>query len=132
MRQLRWDFFSFFVEKLCKSFKTSLFLLQVAKCLLDRRDALLGMEAQPAGAQLAPDRFFCSLTLEVMQDPVRVSTGQVYEREIITQWLRCNLTPRCPNTNLVLKSKALTAVPELKAEIDAWRGAERERLRSRS
>eukprot|EP01043_Picozoa_sp_COSAG02_P006819 COSAG02_NODE_198_length_29564_cov_12.279009_18_plen_634_part_00 len=93
----------------------------VAKCLLDRRNALLGAETASAKAQPAPDRFFCSLTLEVMKDPVRVCTGQVYEREEITQWLRCNLTPRCPNTNVVLKSKALVADPELKAEIDAWR-----------
>ena len=96
---------------------------QVATCLLDRRDALLGMEASHATAQAAPDRFFCSLTLELMRDPVAVCTGQVYEREVITQWLRCNLAPRCPNTNVVLRSKALTAVPELKAEIDAWREA---------
>ena len=93
----------------------------VAKCLLDRRDALLGAEIANATVRPAPDRFFCSLTLEIMEDPVRVCTGQVYEREEITQWLRCNVTPRCPNTNVVLKSKALAEVPELKAEIAAWR-----------
>ena len=94
---------------------------QVAKCLLDRRDALLGAETATANSQPAPDRFFCSLTLEVMKDPVRLCTGQVYERDEITQWLRCNLAPRCPNTNVLLKSKALVADTELKAEIDAWR-----------
>ena len=38
------------------------------------------------------------LMLEVMKDPARVCTGQVYERAEITQWLRCNSTPCCPNT----------------------------------
>lgn len=96
---------------------------EVASCLLARRDVLLEAGAAKAAVQPAPDHFFCSLTLEVMADPVRVCTGQVYEREEITRWLRGNIAPRCPNTNVVLRTKALTEDAELKAEIREWRAA---------
>lgn len=99
-------------------------IVEVAESLLARRDALLaGSRAAKVMDKKAPDQFYCSISLEVMVDPVRLCTGQVYEREEITRWLRCNLTPRCPNTNTVLKSKELVPDAQLKAEINAWRAA---------
>ena len=49
--------------------------------------------------------------------------GQVYEREEIQKWLRANLRPRCPNTNVVLASKSLAPDTELRGSILAWRAA---------
>ena len=85
---------------------------EVASCLLARRDVLLEAGAAKAAVQPAPDHFFCSLTLEVMADPVRVYTGQVYEREEITRWLRGNIAPRCPNTNVVLTTGTASSVKD--------------------
>ena len=34
-----------------------------------------------------PDRFFCPLTLEVMQDPVVTRFGNNFERKAIVEWI---------------------------------------------
>ncbi|KAJ9674963.1 hypothetical protein PVL29_024086 [Vitis rotundifolia] len=44
-----------------------------------------------------PHEFLCPITLEIMTDPVFVSTGQTYERESIQKWLDSN-HKTCPKT----------------------------------
>ncbi len=36
-----------------------------------------------------PCRSMCSITLEVMTDPVLTADGHVYERSAIEDWLKC-------------------------------------------
>ena len=36
-----------------------------------------------------PCRSMCSITLEVMTDPVSTADGHVYERSVIEDWLKC-------------------------------------------
>ncbi|GJX17050.1 U-box domain-containing protein 2-like protein isoform X1 [Tanacetum coccineum] len=44
-----------------------------------------------------PPDLCCQLSLELMTDPVIVSSGQTYEREYITNWINLGLTI-CPKT----------------------------------
>ncbi|KAG8366148.1 hypothetical protein BUALT_Bualt17G0045800 [Buddleja alternifolia] len=46
---------------------------------------------------LNPDDFKCPITLEVMNDPVTISTGHTYDRSSILKWFRCG-NHTCPKT----------------------------------
>ncbi|KAH0762631.1 hypothetical protein KY290_018704 [Solanum tuberosum] len=55
---------------------------------------------------LNPEDFRCPISLELMTDPVTVSTGQTYDRASIQKWLKSgNLL--CPKTGETLKSTEL-------------------------
>lgn len=56
-----------------------------------------------------PDDYMCSITAEIMTDPVCTSDGFSYEREAITEWLRTNNTS--PLTGATLENKVL--IPNL-------------------
>lgn len=52
---------------------------------------------------IVPNHFRCPISLELMKDPVTLSTGITYDRETIEKWIEAgNVT--CPMTNQVLKS----------------------------
>ena len=51
------------------------------------------------------DGFTCSITTDIMRDPVICADGHSYERESITQWLSHNT--RSPKTNLELANLVL-------------------------
>lgn len=53
-----------------------------------------------------PGRFLCSITGQIMAEPVITADGHTYEREAIEEWLRENDTS--PKTGQVLKHKDLT------------------------
>ena len=65
-----------------------------------------------------PDSFCCSITREIMEDPVCTVDGHSYEREAIVEWLRRHQTS--PNTNLDLPSRLLTQNFGLKKAIQAF------------
>lgn len=48
-----------------------------------------------------PKEFCCPITLDLMSDPVIVSTGQTYDRSSITQWLDEGHRT-CPNSGLMI------------------------------
>ena len=52
-----------------------------------------------------PDDYMCSITAEIMTDPVCTSDGFTYERAAITEWLRTKDTS--PKTGATLESKKL-------------------------
>ncbi|XP_016460457.1 U-box domain-containing protein 19 [Nicotiana tabacum] len=55
---------------------------------------------------LNPEDFRCPISLELMTDPVTVSTGQTYDRASIQRWLKSgNLL--CPKTGEILQSTEL-------------------------
>ncbi|EEF52025.1 U-box domain-containing protein 19 [Ricinus communis] len=69
----------------------------------DQSDIKCNMETLSC---LNPEDFRCPISLELMTDPVTVSTGQTYDRSSIEKWLKAgNMT--CPKTGEKLKSSEL-------------------------
>ncbi|GFZ05861.1 plant U-box 14 [Actinidia rufa] len=66
-----------------------------------------------------PDDFRCPISLELMKDPVIVSTGQTYERSCIQKWLDAG-HKTCPKTQQTLLHTALTPNFVLKSLIGLW------------
>ncbi|KAG6601180.1 U-box domain-containing protein 14, partial [Cucurbita argyrosperma subsp. sororia] len=66
-----------------------------------------------------PDDFRCPISLEMMRDPVIVSTGQTYERSCIQKWLDSGHIT-CPKSQQVLVRTALTPNYVLKSLIALW------------
>ncbi|XP_042511252.1 U-box domain-containing protein 13-like isoform X2 [Macadamia integrifolia] len=68
---------------------------------------------------IIPDDFRCPISLELMRDPVIVSTGQTYERSCIEKWLEAgHLT--CPKTQHNLSGNAVTPNYVLRSLIAQW------------
>ncbi|XP_009794326.1 U-box domain-containing protein 19-like [Nicotiana sylvestris] len=69
----------------------------------DQSDGASNLEALTC---LNPEDFRCPISLELMTDPVTVSTGQTYDRVSIQRWLKSgNLL--CPKTGEILQSTEL-------------------------
>lgn len=66
-----------------------------------------------------PDNFCCSITKELMKDPVICSDGHTYEKEAISRWLRGNDTS--PMTNIKLENTILIPNYSLKGAIEQWK-----------
>lgn len=66
-----------------------------------------------------PADFCCPLSLELMTDPVIVSSGQTYERAFIRKWLDLGLTV-CPKTRQSLLHTNLIPNYTVKALIANW------------
>lgn len=66
-----------------------------------------------------PDDFRCPISLELMKDPVIVSTGQTYERSCIQKWLDAG-HKTCPKSQQTLLHTALTPNYVLKSLITLW------------
>lgn len=66
-----------------------------------------------------PDDFRCPISLELMKDPVIVSTGQTYERGCIQKWLDAGHST-CPKTQQTLTSHTLTPNYVLRSLIAQW------------
>ncbi|XP_010510574.1 PREDICTED: U-box domain-containing protein 12 [Camelina sativa] len=68
---------------------------------------------------IPPEDFRCPISLELMNDPVIVSSGQTYERECIKKWLEGgHLT--CPKTQETLTSDTVTPNYALRSLIAQW------------
>lgn len=68
-----------------------------------------------------PSYFLCPISLQMMKDPVTVSTGITYDRESIEKWLfsgKKNLT--CPVTKQDISDSDLTPNHTLRRLIQAW------------
>ncbi|XP_062233864.1 U-box domain-containing protein 12 [Phragmites australis] len=68
---------------------------------------------------IIPDEFRCPISLELMQDPVIVSSGQTYERSCIQKWLDSG-HKACPKTQQPLSHTSLTPNFVLKSLIAQW------------
>lgn len=66
-----------------------------------------------------PDDFRCPISLELMKDPVIVSTGQTYERLCIEKWIQAGHNT-CPKTQQTLQSTSLTPNYALRSLIAQW------------
>ncbi|GJN01194.1 hypothetical protein PR202_ga18441 [Eleusine coracana subsp. coracana] len=68
---------------------------------------------------IIPDEFRCPISLELMQDPVIVSSGQTYERSCIQKWLDSG-HKTCPKMQQPLSHTSLTPNFVLKSLIAQW------------
>ena len=66
-----------------------------------------------------PADYLCSITQEIMRDPVTTTDGETYERESIERWFAKGKRSS-PLTNAALKSTALTPNLALKRSITAF------------
>ena len=107
----------------------------IARCFSveDDLDEELAVRLQPI-----PDSFKCSISLEVMEDPVATLDGSVYDRRYIEDWWRrCQENHRpltSPNTGLTVARhlislealrKAIETYMSLRPELKSDRGAKR-------
>ena len=65
------------------------------------------------------DNFLCSISQEIMQDPVIASDGFPYDRKSIEKWLRNS--EKSPMTLLRLEHKNLIPNRSLKSAIESWK-----------
>ncbi|KAF8379754.1 hypothetical protein HHK36_029203 [Tetracentron sinense] len=68
-----------------------------------------------------PTFFICPISLQIMKDPVTVSTGMTYDRESIQKWLFTYHHSTCPITKQLLTDYNLTPNSILLRLIDSWR-----------
>jgi hypothetical protein len=68
-----------------------------------------------------PPFFLCPISLELMKDPVTVSTGITYDRESIEKWLFSGKNNTCPVTKQALPADCdLTPNHTLRRLIQSW------------
>ncbi|KAL5742058.1 hypothetical protein ACOSP7_028790 [Xanthoceras sorbifolium] len=68
-----------------------------------------------------PPFFLCPISLEIMKDPVTVSTGITYDRESIEKWLFSGKNNTCPVTKQVLSLDCeLTPNHTLRRLLQSW------------
>jgi hypothetical protein len=67
-----------------------------------------------------PPYFLCPITLEIMKDPVTVSTGITYDRGSIERWIFSQKNNICPVTKQVLLDLEITPNITLRRVIQSW------------
>ncbi|XP_074585392.1 U-box domain-containing protein 13-like [Curcuma longa] len=100
--------------------KMSILLKRIKDFVLTHEPELGSLTTTNLGkTPVIPDDFRCPISLELMGDPVIVSTGQTYERECIEKWLEAG-HDTCPKTQQKLSSTSLTPNYVLRSLIDQW------------
>ncbi|XP_030531772.1 E3 ubiquitin-protein ligase PUB23-like [Rhodamnia argentea] len=67
-----------------------------------------------------PRFFLCPISLEIMRDPVTLSTGITYDRESIETWLSTSKNSLCPVTKQPISDEDLTPNHTLRRLIQSW------------
>ncbi|KAL1199875.1 E3 ubiquitin-protein ligase PUB22 [Cardamine amara subsp. amara] len=67
-----------------------------------------------------PSFFLCPISLDIMKDPVIVSTGITYDRDSIEKWLFSGKKNTCPVTKQVIAETDLTPNHTLRRLIQSW------------
>ncbi|KAK4432603.1 E3 ubiquitin-protein ligase PUB23 [Sesamum alatum] len=67
-----------------------------------------------------PPYFLCPISLDIMKDPVTVSTGITYDRDSIEEWIFSQKNNTCPVTKQVLVDPELTPNITLRRVIQSW------------
>ncbi|KAH7678053.1 GrpE nucleotide exchange factor coiled-coil-containing protein [Dioscorea alata] len=106
--------------------KKMLVLLQQIKDFMQSQNPQMGDPAisnVPANEKpktpVIPEDFRCPISLELMNDPVIVATGQTYERSSIEKWLDAG-HETCPKTQQKLTNTSLTPNYVLRSLIAQW------------
>ncbi|KAF8085739.1 hypothetical protein N665_0649s0015 [Sinapis alba] len=91
--------------------------------LLNKFKKLQGVDYEPvineSTSIILPHEFLCPITLEIMQDPVIIATGQTYEKESIQKWFDAG-HKTCPKTRQTLDHLSLAPNYALKNIILQW------------
>lgn len=82
-----------------------------------------GTENPYEKAMDVPLLFKCPISMELMEDPVTISTGVSYERKYIERWLFTYKKKTCPATMQRLESFSLTPNHTLHRLISSWSNA---------
>ncbi|XP_073271080.1 E3 ubiquitin-protein ligase PUB23-like [Primulina huaijiensis] len=67
-----------------------------------------------------PQHFRCPISMELMKDPVTISTGVTYERKNIEKWFDTYKKKTCPATMQIIESFDVTPNHTLKRLIISW------------
>ncbi|GLJ55799.1 hypothetical protein SUGI_1198120 [Cryptomeria japonica] len=67
-----------------------------------------------------PSYFVCSISLQLMQDPVTLCTGVTYDRESIEKWIFTMGNNTCPATKQILNNQELIPNHTLRRLIQHW------------
>ncbi|CAK9181032.1 unnamed protein product [Ilex paraguariensis] len=67
-----------------------------------------------------PPFFLCPISLDIMKDPVTVSTGITYDRESIEKWIFSGKNSECPVTKQVISDSDLTPNITIRRLIQSW------------
>ncbi|KAM7505058.1 hypothetical protein LguiB_003962 [Lonicera macranthoides] len=67
-----------------------------------------------------PHFFLCPISLEIMKDPVTLSTGITYDRHSIEKWIFCRENNICPVTKQILSDSELIPNHTLRRLIQSW------------
>ncbi|GAB4857282.1 hypothetical protein Ancab_015190 [Ancistrocladus abbreviatus] len=67
-----------------------------------------------------PPFFLCPISLQIMRDPVTISTGITYDRDNIERWIFSGEKNSCPVTKLPLTDTDLTPNHTLSRLIQSW------------
>lgn len=78
----------------------------------DRMDCLESIDV--------PSFFVCPISLQIMKDPVTISTGMTFDRESIQKWLFSYNHVICPITKQPLSDFSLTPNSNLRRLIQTW------------
>ncbi|XP_021753324.1 U-box domain-containing protein 26-like [Chenopodium quinoa] len=84
-----------------------------------RIPAMIPLEPLDAAGIQIPYHFRCPISLELMQDPVTVCTGQTYDRSSIEAWVATGNTT-CPVTRVPLSDFSLIPNHTLRRLIQEW------------
>ncbi|KAI3449287.1 hypothetical protein Pfo_005952 [Paulownia fortunei] len=71
-------------------------------------------------SSVVPAFFICPISLEIMKDPVTISSGMTFDRESIHTWLFFYNQKTCPITKQTLSDKLLTPNSNLLRLIESW------------
>lgn len=82
------------------------------------RNSLLSSSSQSAVLNI-PDEFRCPISLDLMRDPVIVSSGHTYDRSSIAQWINSG-HHTCPKSGQRLIHMALIPNYALKSLVHQW------------
>ncbi|OVA06333.1 U box domain [Macleaya cordata] len=67
-----------------------------------------------------PPFFICPISLQIMKDPVTISTGMTYDRDSIQKWILTYNNKSCPVTKQPLTDQNLTPNSTLLRLIESW------------
>lgn len=90
-------------------------------CLENCKKEMMGVVSQETTETLCtvPKDFCCPISLDLMRDPVIVSTGHTYDRDSITQWMEEG-NYRCPQTGQMLAHTRLVPNIALRSLMSEW------------
>lgn len=89
-----------------------------------RQKPLPPPQPPPPAAVDLPPYFRCPISMELMQDPVTISTGVTFERANIEKWFFTYNKKTCPATMQTIVNFDITPNYTLKRLILSWKGKE--------